>query len=358
MAHEHAGRALDPIDAVAKNLTNCNPRHVHLSVGRNVDVTLSTMIVSFSFLPECERHHRRTAVGAVRVGEAGKDLSRFYLGGVDEALIYNASMTQHQLNHAKNGEARYFSDVYYHIEMNDLRPGTRYHYQCLLVRGDHLPGLNLRRSQSSQNGSNYHVISQGNRSTFLTPPVPGEWYSPPFDRSIKFAVLGDLAVRPHSRETVKNLELSSLNTDEGENDSPEQAFHRDHSKGIDCVLLAGDLAYADGDHTVWDDWMDMMSDHSFFRSIPTQIALGNHDLDHHMEDLEIAQAYETRFRMPQVRPPIREIAPNDLFYPGKYENYLQAKTFVPYEWGNACKLFDATYPISNFGFNPTLATRI
>ncbi|KAL3816550.1 hypothetical protein ACHAXA_011849 [Cyclostephanos tholiformis] len=334
MANEPAVRTLEPIVTMSENSTTCNPRHVHLSVGRNVDVTRSSMIVSFSFLSECAQQHRRNAVGAIRVGEVGKDLSAFYLGGLDEALSYNSSMTQHQLNHAKNGETRYFSDVYYHIELNDLKPGTRYQYQCLLIRGDHLSGLNLRRGQSSQYDTNYQIVSQGNRSTFLTPPIPGEWYSPPLDRSIKFAVLGDLAVRPHSRETVKNLELSSLNTDEGK-DSLELEFHKDHSKGIDCVLLAGDLAYADGDHTVWDDWLDMMSDHSFFRTIPTQVALGNHDLDHHRDDLEIAQSYETRFRMPQIRPPIREIAPNDLFFPGRNEDYLQAKTFVPYQWGNA-----------------------
>ena len=339
MAHEHAARALEPNATLPTNSTRCNPRHVHLSVGRNLDVTRSSMIVSFSFLPECALQHMRNAVGAIQVGEVGKDMSRFYLGGLDEALSYNASMTQHQLNHAKNGETRYFSDVYYHIVMDDLTPGTRYNYQCLLVRGEHLPGINLRRGQSSKYESNYQIVSRGNHSTFLTPPVAGEWYSPPLDRSIKFAVLGDLAVRPHSRETVKNLELSSLNADE-RTDSPEQKFHRDHSKGIDCVLLAGDLAYADGDHSVWDDWMDMMSDHTFFRSIPTQIALGNHDLDHHKDDLEVAQAYETRFRMPQIRPPIRELAPNDLFDKGKGGNYLQAKKFVPYEWGNSCKLFD------------------
>ena len=93
MAHEHAGRALEPNATLPNNSTRCNPRHVHLSVGRNLDVTRSSMILSFSFLPECVLQHRRSAVGAIQVGEVGKDLSRFYLGGFDEALSYNASMT-------------------------------------------------------------------------------------------------------------------------------------------------------------------------------------------------------------------------------------------------------------------------
>jgi hypothetical protein len=297
----------------------------------------------------------------------------------DAAISYNASLTDHQLKHLAeqhgddnsggNGKAttrRYFSDVYYHIEMNDLLPGTRYQYNCLLLQTDTLPPSSLQaehRSGSSIEWTNPTILTQATTttttqtnddngdkdyySTFLTPPSPGHWYPPPLERTIKFAVLGDLAVRPHSRETVRNLQLGSLlntphydvNDDEHSSSSSNEAyqFHKHHTKGIDCILLAGDLAYADGDHTVWDDWLDMMSEQSFFASLPIQVALGNHDLDHHYIDLEVGQAYETRFRMPHVKPAQRSLANNELYYPGNKENYLQAKVFQPYEWGNACK---------------------
>ena len=381
----------------------CKPRHVHLSVGRqtvpnNKKKPTSSMTVSFSFLPECALQYKHAAMGAVRLGEVGKPMSKLYTGGhfddSDATSSYNASLTDQQLKHlAKarhgdendgggNGEVRYFSDVYYHIEMNDLLPGTRYQYNCLLLQTDTLPP-----SYSSQQHSgvgqaiewtNPTILSQAATttttttaqmnddndnsdsnyySTFLTPPSPGHWYPPPLERTIKFAVLGDLAVRPHSRETVRNLQLntphhevvddedgsssSSSSSSSSKNEEEElllqHEFHKHHSKGIDCILLAGDLAYADGDHTVWDDWLDMMSQHSFFASLPVQVALGNHDLDHHYIDLEVGQAYETRFRMPHVKSAARTLANNDLYHPGKKEDYLQAKHFQPYEWGNACK---------------------
>ena len=352
------------------------------------------MTVSFSFLPECALQYKHAAMGAVRLGEVGKPMSKLDTGGhfddSDATSSYNASLTDQQLKHLAKarhgdendggggnlGEVRYFSDVYYHIEMNDLLPGTRYQYNCLLLQTDTLPPSYLSQQHSGVGQAiewtNPKILSQATTttttttrmnddndnsdsnyySTFLTPPSPGHWYPPPLERTIKFAVLGDLAVRPHSRETVRNLQLnaphpdvvddehgSSSSSSSSKNEEEELLqFHKHHTKGIDCILLAGDLAYADGDHTVWDDWLDMMSQQSFFASLQVQVALGNHDLDHHYIDLEVAQAYETRFRMPHVKPALRSLANNDLYHPGKKEDYLQAKVFQPYEWGNACKL--------------------
>jgi len=84
--------------------------------------------------------------------------------------------------------------------------------------------------------------------------------------------------------------------------------------------------------------MDMMSKRDFFSAIPTQIALGNHDLDTYKggwiydidESVEIALAYEHRFQMPQIRPPIRDLASLKGFTTDG-----QPRDFVPYEYGNA-----------------------
>lgn len=299
--------------------TLCRPRHIHLSIGRNQNSTHSSMTATFSFLPNCAHQVGSLARGAVQMGLNSRDMSQWFIGDKNDAQSYNASLTRHQLKHSKHGETHYYSDVIYHIEMNGLKPGTRYHYRCLLL---------IVHDDGNQ------ILSQSDDWTFLTAPTPGHWYPPPLDRSVKFAVLGDLAARPHSRETVKNLEEISLSGDRV--DSLEQTFHNDHNKGIDCILLAGDISYANGDHAIWDDWMDMMSDYTFFKSIPVQVALGNHDLDH-KDTLEVGTAYEKRFRMPQVQPAIRDLATNDLFYKGETPDmeYFQARTFVPYEWGNA-----------------------
>ena len=320
----------------------CQPRHLHLSVGSNQGadhtITSASMIVSFSFLPECIQQYGEVAVGAVRVGKESNKMYHLFVGDVEEVQNYNASLTKHQIHQlwkrGITGETLYYSDDYYHIDVNGLEHGTRYYYECLLVRTSPLPRQSIRAgaglSQTDDQRNNYLIISRSEQSTFLTPPSPGQWYPPPLDRTIKFAVLGDLANRPHSRETVASLEQSQI-----ENASPlttEQRFHRHHSQGIDCILFAGDLSYANGDHSLWDDWMDMMSENSFFRKIPIQIALGNHDVDH-LNTLEIGLAYEKRFRMPQVQPAIRNIAPNDLFTKGS--EFFQPKDFLPYEYGNA-----------------------
>lgn len=311
----------------------CQPRHVHLSVGSTQNKTHSSMIISFSFLPGCGAHTSK--VGAVRISENMNDIqeddddesdsSTLVIGNIKESLHYNTSYTKELLRQAKkrgSAETHYFSDVYYHIEVNDLKPGTRYYYKCMLI---HI----------SKNHQNVEIITQSEQSSFLTPPSPGEWYPPPLDKTIKFAVLGDLGVRPHSRETIKSIEQSHCDSDVND----EQAFHCHHSQGIDALILAGDLSYANNNHAVWDDWFDMFAEHSFFTSIPMQIALGNHDLDH-VDTLEIAVAYEKRFRMPRVKPAVRELAPNSLFCTNvddcsDDETHMQAQTYVPYEWGNA-----------------------
>ncbi|KAL7529949.1 hypothetical protein ACHAWF_004847 [Thalassiosira exigua] len=186
---------------------------------------------------------------------------------------------------AKNGQTHYLSDDYHHIEIKYLKPGTRYFYECLFLRVNRLPPDILRKNETQQHRiGNNQIFSKSNESTFLTPPAPGQWYPPPLDRSIKFAVLGDLATRSQSRETVRHLEQNFL--------------------VVDCILLAGDISYANCNHFKWDTWMDMMGNHSFFQTIPMQVALGNHDLDWNIES-EMGLAYEKRFH------------------------------FLPYEFGNA-----------------------
>ena len=266
----------------------CEPRHIHLSVGTTQNSTHSSMIISFSFLPGCDTYFGNT-VGAIRMRDI-KGMYTLFIGNADQAQSYNTSYTQHLLKRAKNGETHYYSDIYYHIEVTGLRPGKKYRYQCLLLRHDHLPRqrrqTNLRQFVQqgddiiSHHDSTYAIISQSTYSNFLTPPAPGKWYSPPLDKTIKFAIMGDLGVRPHTRETIKNLDQSHC----GNNDinaplSDGQNFHCHHSQGVDAILLAGDLAYTNNNHAVWDDWFDMMSEHDFFRTIPMHIALGNHDLD-------------------------------------------------------------------------------
>jgi hypothetical protein len=78
-------------------MTQCRPRHIHLSIGSEQNLTHSSMIVSFSFLPECARQVGSSAVGAVEVGVDAQDMPLWFVGDVNEAQSYNASLTRHQL---------------------------------------------------------------------------------------------------------------------------------------------------------------------------------------------------------------------------------------------------------------------
>jgi hypothetical protein len=101
----------------------CRPRHVHLSIGRTQNVTHSSLIVSFSISPNCIEEAK--TVGAVRVGDM------LIEGDPNDVMRYNASRSDH--NH-------YFSDFYYHIEIDSLQPGSEYSYECLLLQKEEPSG--------------------------------------------------------------------------------------------------------------------------------------------------------------------------------------------------------------------------
>jgi hypothetical protein len=314
----------------------CRPRHIHLSIGRYQNATHSSMTASFSFSPKClDLFEDDDLVGAVRVWDRSKYFNVLVLGDEGDMRSYTAPFIDKHLKPTeRDGITHYFSDIHYHIEIGGLEPGSKYYYKCLLLHQPN-PASIARKGQSGNLRLGHTIIpikaiSKSDYSTFFTPPAPGHWYSPSLDHTIKFAVLGDLAVTTHSRQTVHLLNQHHLGLDA--NVASGKGIHLPHGQNIDCVLLAGDLAYANSNHDVWDEWMDMMSAHEFFRNIPLQVALGNHDLDYDPNTMEIALSYENRFRMPQIRPALRDLAPKDLFHHG---NKIQAKSFVPYEFGNA-----------------------
>lgn len=305
--HRVPSRRVGSLSEPTHDLQNvCLPRYTHLSLGRNQNSTHSSMTVSFSVSPECLRYADGSVAAAVSVW---KDNFNVLVLGT-KTMSYNATFLDSHLNQTvRDGNTHYVSDHHYHIEINGLKPSTKYYYKCLLLCQADVVVANDKHLRSSSVGRN--TISQSDDSTFLTSPAPGHWHPPPLDRTVRFAVLGDLSVKPHARETVRALD--------------------NHHQDIDCILIAGDLSYANSDHRIWDDWMNMMSKQEFFRTIPLKIALGNHDLDYDPHSLEISLAYESRFRMPQIRPAVREFTGNELFHHGT----TQAKAFVPYEYGNA-----------------------
>ena len=210
----------------------CQPHHIHLSVGGLQNRTHSSMTVSFSISSACvgRKRQKNKSFGAVRLIGGG--------GGEDDFLVIGDgnSTKEYDAMSPKSGVERYYSDLYYHIEINDLRPDREYSYECLLLKKDAVSSRQyyLREDRTTLvfNNDDDSIIARSDISSFITPPAPGQWRSS--GRTVKFAVIGDLAAKEHSKVTIRHLDR--------------------HSDSVDAILFAGDLAYPSKDHVNWDKW--------------------------------------------------------------------------------------------------------
>ena len=220
----------------------CQPHHIHLSVGRLQNRNHSSMTVSFSISSACVgiNRHKNKSFGAVRLiggggGEEEEEEEFLVIGDSDSTKEYDAMSPRRDAK-------RYYSDLYYHIEINNLRPDREYSYECLLLKRDSIWSSDsdqfyLRENTTTTlldiiNNDDDSILARSDVSLFTTPPAPGQWHSD--GRAVKFAVIGDVAAKYHSKETIRHLDS--------------------HSDGVDAILFAGDLAYPSKDHVHWDKW--------------------------------------------------------------------------------------------------------
>ena len=224
------GHSLVRTAAAQKAQDVCQPHHIHLSVGRLQNSTHSSMTISFSISSACvgKKGPGKKSIGAVRLIGEGKDDDFLVISDGNNTKSYDAMSP-------RRGIKRYYSDLYYHFEIDDLRPDKEYSYECLLFKKDDMSSQQYLREDKTTleiSGDNTSVIARGDISTFTTPPAPGQWHSS--GRTITFAVLGDLAAKEHSKKTIRHLDR--------------------HSESVDAILFAGDLAYPSKDHDNWDKW--------------------------------------------------------------------------------------------------------
>lgn len=219
------------VRAATSSQSVCQPHHVHLSVGRLQNSTHSSMTVSFSISSDCvgKKGPGKKSIGAVRLSLIG--------GDDDDLLVIGTSNStkSYDAMSPRRGIKRYHSDLYYHIEINDLRPGEEYSYECLLLKKDDMSSpqyLREDRTTLEINNNDSSIIARSEISSFTTPPAPGQWHSS--GRAVTFAVLGDLAAKEHSKKTIRHLDRQS--------------------DSVDAILFAGDLAYPSKDHENWDKW--------------------------------------------------------------------------------------------------------
>ena len=74
-----------------------------------------------------------------------------------------------------------------------------------------------------------------------------------------------------------------------------------------------------------------MDDFGIFDQVPLHVATGNHDIEKQENGKSIFEAYETRFRMPRVHPPVLDEYTD-------FQGLMNMDTPpypLPYDWGNA-----------------------
>jgi hypothetical protein len=312
-------------------------RHVHLAVGPNPS---REMIVSFASIPS----KYQAPIAGVLVGLSPNSLGTAHME-TEVANAYNLTVPTRRANDGST----YFSPYYHHITVTGLQPSTRYYYKPIVHT--HLRSFskyNLKRTGNkpiTQNemlevfeesepedeiivnegqfrhrdlerlfpydGSKNQCPSPDKIRSFRTAPAP---VTPGDDSTITpvtFAIIGDLGQYPHSELTLARLIRS-----------------RDE---VDTIILAGDIAYPNGDHRQWDTFFDFLDDYPIADHKPMQIVPGNHDIDKSKDGKEIFLAYEHRFRMPRVHPPKLGIYDG----PPGYLNMDIPPYPLDYEWGNA-----------------------
>eukprot|EP00980_Cylindrotheca_fusiformis_P011420 scaffold2644_cov129-Cylindrotheca_fusiformis.AAC.10 len=303
-------------------------RHLHLAVGHD-----PSREMTISFASGRSSNEAIAPIGCILIGTDPNTFDRLVLEQ-ESPLKYDTT-----IEHEHHPFEEYSSPFQHHISVGGLEPGTRYYYKAII--GDREEGseklaarfsdteleFGLRLAEEKEeieregresegqlrarrrlgpppyNGSNKTCIDGNKVRSFTTAPPSG--ISP-----VSFAITGDLGQFEHSKETLIHMSR--------------------HRHNIDAVLLVGDISYANGKHGHWDTFFDFLDDYSIFDEVPLLVATGNHDIEKQEHGGEIFQAYEARFRMPQVRP-----AEFGIYnHTGKLD--MEAPPYpLPYDWGNA-----------------------
>ena len=148
----------------------------------------------------------------------------------------------------------YKSGLIHTVKLEGLRASTKYYYRC----GD------ADRGDLSE--ANVH---------FITLPSPGD------DRTLTYALVGDLGTTLYSGSTLRHME-------------------RNHK--IQAVIHAGDLSYANCIQPIWDYYGRMIE--PLARKVPWMVSIGNHEIEQASgkDGKTLFKAVEARYHMPEVKP--------------------------------------------------------
>lgn len=346
-------------------------RHVHLAVGNDPS---SEMTVTFS----SERSFHVHPVGGVLIGTQPDQLD-VYIEEQEPATFYN---TTPEIE--KHGP--YYSPLNHNIRIKDLDPSTTYYYKCVVRRHHHKYPIPNSVTAAALRGNAQPYKSRNSDAQFEKEVTRAEEHEtiidddeavegsddederrqrrfldlnyydstqgtcPPPDKIRKFQTapkLGELdATRISTRTQKPSLKFGYIG-DIGQFDhSQENIRHLVSQQGssLNAITLAGDIAYTGYDSRRWDTFFDFMDDFFIIDEVPMHVVAGNHDIDKQAAGDDIFLGYETRFRMPEVKPAQL----------GKYDGPdglldMDAPPYpLPYEYGNAYYAF--SYGISHHIF--------
>jgi len=237
-----------PLYAAVYNSKNasCSVEGIHLAQRSDMDEQgYVSMTVSF-FLPY------RPCLGArpiVSYGRAGKK-SNHKTAHVPDALHLNyaSRMTENKT---------FLSDWVYHVEIPKLKAGLQeYWYRIDLIEAETSNDVEELTNTSSirvNNDSKPNLVP-GKVHHFSTPPRLGSPTS--------IAIVADVGDTRVSHRTIQGMKEASAS---------------DNEYPASLAIIAGDIAYADGEPYLWSKWFG--NTEYLFQNLPLSVSVGNHEVE-------------------------------------------------------------------------------
>eukprot|EP01098_Paradermamoeba_levis_P003194 TRINITY_DN1485_c0_g1_i2.p1 TRINITY_DN1485_c0_g1~~TRINITY_DN1485_c0_g1_i2.p1 ORF type:complete len:469 (-),score=136.77 TRINITY_DN1485_c0_g1_i2:132-1505(-) len=195
-------------------------------------------------------------------------------------------------NRVAYGQDHHYSFLFYTsgaihvVTLRNLTLGTKYYYIC----GDKISGFS----------SEFYFYTEP-----ATPPTPSQ--------SLRIALMADMGVSNNS-QNVLNAMLKA-----------------DAQKRFSFLAFAGDLSYANGFNSIWDDWGRLIQPAT--SHMPWMFAVGNHEL------FDLYKSFQERFELPNNGPK------GNLFYSFDYQNVhliaLNSETLNMFSFGTQFKWLES-----------------
>ena len=200
----------------------CMPQMVHISQANNVKNDRVSMTVSFTLNRElCARVKPTVVYGR----------SIFHEGEVTAAERLDFSFTSNETS------GLYTSDWIYHMEIPDLWAGLEKYWYRIQIDQDEAADM-----ISSSDSSLRWFFLRGRQSRLGETPAYAFRTAPRIGSPTTIALIGDLGQTVNSTRTMNHI-LSAT----------QAGLHP-----VSTFLIAGDLAYANGDMLGWEYWLNIM----------------------------------------------------------------------------------------------------